>query len=227
MCCCFEFLFTVNRCATHKSPTWTEPQQSQRGGNKSCLSCTERGESAECVVSIDRAKPSPLCGDFAFDNNWKCKVIEYVCVCLALTLPPTRLRPALQVRVGNEIQIAAHQAGKLTGGGKGGCTLGTNSLRFSCSIAANKPAASPAQPIFSSNSNCSSNQRLVNNYPCTSKLQTHEIEIRHRLRRIDRETERQRQRPPKQLKMKTRKGSWKKSDGTANLWCPTGSPSSW
>lgn len=112
--------------------------------------------------------------------------------------------------MGNDIQIAAHRLLVRLGGGGG--TLGTNSHRFSCSIVANKPAASNCRspqaisiPIPSSS--YSSNQRLVNNYLCTSKLQTHEIEIRHRQKQIetDAETETERQRPPKQLKMKTRK----------------------
>lgn len=223
MCCCFEFLFTVNRCATHKSPTWTEPQQSQRGGNKSCLSCTERGECGEYRQGKAKLAVWWLC------LRQQLKVQSYrICVCLPGThLAPDPASPGVASASGQRNSNCSPPGRQVNWWREGGWTLGTNSLRFSCSIAANKPAASPALPIFSSNSNSSSNQRLVNNYPCTSKLQTHEIEIRHRHRRRDRETERQRQRPLKQLKMKTRKGSWKKSDGTANLWCPTGSPSSW
>lgn len=124
--------------------------------------------------------------------------------------------------MGNDIQIAAHRLLACLGGGGG--TLGTNSHRFSCSIVANKPAASNCRsPQAISSYSYSTNQRLVNNYLCTSKLQTHEIEIRHRHKQ--RQTQRQRQRD------KGRQSNWKwklekrLKDSIAKRWCPTASPS--
>lgn len=132
--------------------------------------------------------------------------LSNMCVCAPLLRPgaASAIRRIRECATKFKLQ----PTGRLPELAGGGGTLGTNSLRFSCSIAANKPAASNCRSLLpscssSSSSNSSSNQRLVNNYLCTSKLQTHEIEIRHRQKL--RQTQRQRQRPPKQLKMKNRK----------------------